>query len=264
VRGRALTIITAGGEFTLTSAAVSVGEALAEAGVALQGLDRSQPAEEEPVPADGEIRIVRVNESLELTQKSLPHETEWQPDDSAELDTISVVQLGQDGVQASRVRVRTEDGQETGRTTDAERVLVQPLTQINGYGSKIVVRTAVVDGISIEYYRAVQVFTTWYSPCNSGVSTCLNGTSSGLPVQKGTIATYLNWYRALKFATVYIPGYGPGQIGDVGAYPDGRPWVDLAFSEADLTPGVQPWSNQYVTMYFTTPIPSYVPPVWPP
>jgi uncharacterized protein YabE (DUF348 family) len=264
VRGRELLIEVHGETISLRSAAATVGEALADAGVALQSLDRSQPAEDQPVPEDGEIHIVRVSESVQLSQQSLPHDTEWLPDDSAELDTISVVQEGQDGVQASRVRVRTEDGEEISRLNDSQRTIVEARDQINGYGTKIVIKTATVDGVTIEYYRAVQVYTTWYSPCNSGGSTCLYGTSSGLPVQKGTIATYLNWYRALKFATVYIPGYGPGQIGDVGAWPDRSvPWVDLAFSEADVAGG-QPWANQYVTMYFTTPIPSYVPPVWPP
>lgn len=263
VRARVLTITLADGPLELYSAATTVGEALADAGIALQGADYSEPAEDLAVPADGAIRIVRVSETVQLIEEALPHQTEWQPDDTAELDTISVVQLGQDGVQASRVRVRYEDGQEVSRQTEAERMLVAPVTQINGYGTKIVIRTAVVDGVTIEYYRAVNVFTTWYSACNSGVSTCLYGTSSGIPLERGVIATYLSWYRELKFATVYIPGYGQGTIGDVGAYPDGRPWVDLAFSESELTGG-NPWANAYVTMYFTTPVPAYVPPVWPP
>jgi uncharacterized protein YabE (DUF348 family) len=262
-RARLLTITLADSALELYSAATTVGEALAAAGIALQGADYSEPAEDLAVPADGAIRVVRVSESVQLVEEALPHQTEWQPDDTAELDTISVVQLGQDGVQASRVRVRYEDGQEVSRQTEAERILVEPMTQINGYGTKIVIRTAVVDGVTIEYYRAVNVFTTWYSACNSGVSTCLYGTSSGLPLQRGVVATYLSWYRELKFATVYIPGYGQGTIGDVGAYPDGRPWVDLAFSESELTGG-NPWVNAYVTMYFTTPVPAYVPPVWPP
>jgi uncharacterized protein YabE (DUF348 family)/3D (Asp-Asp-Asp) domain-containing protein len=238
----------------------TVGQALAEAGIVLQGLDYSRPAEGELIPADRGIRIFRVTESVLLEQESIPHEVEYQEDPEAELDTMSIVQLGQDGVQAARVRIRYENGAEISRAEEAERVLVQPVTQINGYGSQIVIRTVVVDGVTIEYYRAVEVFTTWYSPCNSGVSTCLYGTASGLPVQKGTIATYLNWYRALKFATVYVPGYGPGTIGDTGAYPDGRPWVDLAYGENDA----HNWVNTYVTMYFTTPVPAYVPLVWPP
>lgn len=261
-RGRALKISLGDELVTLRSAAATVGEALADAGIALQGLDRSEPDEDAPVPEDGKIRVRRINESVQLEQTTLPHETEWQADAAAELDTISVVQLGQNGVQAARTRVRYEDGEEASRKEEEQRVLVEAKKQINGYGTKIVVRTVVVDGIEIEYYRAVNVFTTWYSACNSGVSGCLYGTSSGVPLAKGVIATYLTWYRELKFATVYVPGYGTGTIADVGAWPDRSvPWMDLAFDEPVVG---MPWANQYVTVYFTTPIPAYVPPIWPP
>jgi uncharacterized protein YabE (DUF348 family) len=265
IRAQTIEIFAGGETFDLATAATTVGEALAEAGIALQGLDYSEPAEGDPIPEDRQIEVVRVSETVLLEQQIIPHETDWQEDPEAELDTISVVQLGQDGVQAARVRVRYEAGVEVGRQEEGQRVLVKPQTQINGYGTKIVLRTVVVDGVTIEYYRAVQVFTTWYSPCNSGVSSCLYGTSSGMDVTKGTIATYLNWYRALKFTTVYVPGYGPGAIGDVGAYPSGEPWIDLAFSEADVAAaGGQPWANAYVTLYFTTPVPAFVPLTWPP
>lgn len=261
VRARPLSIRLAGQTLQLHSAAASVGEALAQAGIALQGEDYSEPAEDHPVPPDGAIRVVRVTESVQLLQEIVPHETRWQPDDTAELDAQSVVQLGQDGVQAARVRVRYEDGQEVSRQTEAERLLVPPVEQINGYGTKIVIRTAVVDGVTIEYYRAVQVFATSYSPCRSGVpDRCYHGTSHGLPVKQGVVATWYNWYIALGGHTVYIPGYGSAVIADVGAYRDRSvPWIDLAYTD-DAYVG---WA-QYVTMYFTTPVPPDMPLVWPP
>ncbi|MCW5888289.1 MAG: DUF348 domain-containing protein [Anaerolineales bacterium] len=261
VRARPLTVQLAGESHTVYSPAATVGEALAQAGVALQGEDYSVPAEDQPVPADGQIRVVRVQESVQLVQEIVPHETRWQPDDSAELDQQSVVQLGQDGVQAARVRVRYEDGQEVSRQTEAERLLVQPVEQINGYGTKIVIHTAVVDGVTIEYYRAVQVFATSYSPCRSGVpDKCYHGTSLGLPVKRGVIATWYNWYIALGGHSVYIPGYGSAVVADVGAYRDRSvPWIDLAYTDDDYVG----WA-QYVTMYFTTPVPPDVPLVWPP
>ncbi|MCW5874409.1 MAG: DUF348 domain-containing protein [Anaerolineales bacterium] len=261
-RARAFTITLAERTLTQYSAAATVGEALAQAGIALQGEDISEPAEDQPVPADGVIRVVRVTESVQLVQEIIPHETRWQPDDTAELDAISVVQLGQDGVQAARVRVRFEDGQEVSRQNEAERVLVEPLEQINGYGTNVVIRTAVVDGITIEYYRAVQVFATSYSPCRSGVpNQCFHGTSLGAgSPRRGIVATWYNWFIALGGHSVYIPGYGAGIIADVGAYRDRSvPWIDLAFTDADY----EPWAT-YVTMYFTTPVPPDVPLVWPP
>lgn len=262
-RARSLSISLGEQTLALYSAATTVGEALAEAGLALQGEDYSQPAEDQAVPADGAIRVVRVSESVELMQEALPHEIEWQPDAEADLDTISVVQLGQDGVRAARIRVRYEDGQEVARDEDDQRVLVEPITQINGYGTRIVIRTAVVDGVTIEYYRAVQVYATSYSPCRSGVpNQCFYGTSLGLGApRKGIIATWYNWFLALGHHTVYVPGYGPGIIADVGAYPDrSLPWIDLAYSDSDYVA----WGLVPVTMYFTTPVPPDVPLIWPP
>jgi len=262
-RARALTITQGEHSLTQYSTATSVGEALAQAGVALQGEDYSEPAEDQPVPADGVIRVVRVTESVQLVQEIVPHETRWQPDDTAELDAHSVVQLGQDGVQAARVRVRYEDGQEVSRQTEAKRLLVEPLEQINGYGTKIVIHTAVVDGVTIEYYRAVQVYATSYSPCRSGVpNQCFHGTSLGAgSPRRGIVATWYNWFIALGGHSVYIPGYGAGIIADVGAYPDrSLPWIDLAYSDDDYVA----WPRVYVTMYFTTPVPPDVPMVWPP
>lgn len=267
VRAEPLLVIMGDSVTELHSAASTVGDALADAGIALQTLDRSEPAEDEPIPADRRIRVIRVSESVVLEQETLPHEIEWQEDPEAELDTLSVVQEGQDGVSALRVRVRQEEGEEVSRSEEDQRIIVEAKDQINGYGTQIVLKTTVVDGVEIEYYRAVTVFTTWYSPCNSAASTCLYGTSSGLPVQRGTIATYLNWYLALKFTNVYIPGYGVGAIGDNnGANSNGREfWMDLAFSEDEVAAaGGSPWPGGYVTVYFTTPVPAYVPPVWPP
>ena len=265
IRAEPLFIIMGGKSLQIRSSASTVGQVLADAGIALEGLDRSQPNEDQPVPSDRRIRVIRVHETVQLEQEMVSHEIEWQEDPEAEIDTISVIQPGQDGVNVSRVRVRYEDDSETSRQLEGERTLVEPKTQINGYGSQIVLKTATVDGVTFEYYRAVTVYTTWYSPCNSGTGTCLNGTSSGMPVQRGTLATYLSWYRALKGTTVYVPGYGYAAFGDVGGYPTGEPWIDLAFSEEEVAAlDGKPWVNKSVTIYFTTPIPSYVPPVWPP
>jgi uncharacterized protein YabE (DUF348 family) len=70
-RATTLSLVTPDGEqkiqssaFTIGEAALTVGEALAEAGIPLLGLDYSMPAEKEPLPSNGQIRIVRVSESV--------------------------------------------------------------------------------------------------------------------------------------------------------------------------------------------------------
>lgn len=236
------------------TAAATVGEALENAGIALQGLDRSEPSEDQPIPDDRQIRIIRVTENVRLEQKSIPFNISWQQDPEAELGTTSVIQEGIDGVSTTRVRTRFEDEIEVSHYEEENRVVLESRDQINGYGGDVVIRTAIVDGVEIEYWATLTVYVTSYSPCRSGGETCLYGTSSGLPVEKGVVGTYLDWYRAYKGGSIYVPGYGKAVFGDVGSYPDGRPWIDLAYSDADWVG----WS-QWVTIYFTTPIPAAIP-----
>lgn len=254
VRAEPLFIIMGESVYEVRTAATTVGEALADAGIALQGLDRSQPDEDQLIPTDRRIRITRVTETVSLELDVIPHQVSWQQDPEAEVGTTTVMQEGQDGVSATRVRMRYENGEEGSRQEEGVRVLVQARDQINGYGSQFVIRTTVIDGVEIEYWATMTMFATSYSPCRSGVGKCLYGTSSGLPVQKGVVSTYLDWYRAYKGGSIYVPGYGPAVFGDVGRYPDGRAWIDLGYSDADWVG----WS-QWVTVYFTTPIPSSIP-----
>lgn len=249
-RAQTLEIAMAGESFILRTAAGTVGEALAEAGIALQGLDYSKPAEDQTIPAERSIRVMRVRETVQLLTESIPYTIEWQPDPQTEIDGRSVIQLGQNGLRASSVRLRFEDGEEVSRIEESEWVLAEAVTQISGYGTQIVVRTAVVDGVSIEYWRTLELFATSYSPCRSGVEKCYYYTALGDEVKKGIAAVYLSWWYAMGQHTVYVPGYGPAKISDNGAYPDGRPWIDLAYSDDDWIT----WGD-WVTVYFTTPIP---------
>ena len=45
-----------------------LGAALAEAGISLQGMDFSEPAAGDPLPADGVIHVTRVREDVVLAQ----------------------------------------------------------------------------------------------------------------------------------------------------------------------------------------------------
>jgi uncharacterized protein YabE (DUF348 family) len=56
----------------IRSAAGTVGAALAEAGIPLTGLDTSRPVENEALPADGQIQVTRVTESISVELESVP------------------------------------------------------------------------------------------------------------------------------------------------------------------------------------------------
>jgi 3D (Asp-Asp-Asp) domain-containing protein len=257
-RALPITIQTGAVQVTALSAAPAVGEALAESGLSLQGSDYSQPAEDQPIPPDGLIRIVRVREEVLLQQTTIPFENEYVSDPQTPLDQTSVVQAGQAGLLVSRVRVRYEDGTETGRQTEAQWTANQPVTQKIGTGSKINVQTLDTPGGPIEYWRAVNVYATSYSPCRSGTSKCYGFTASGQPVTRGVIGVTTRWYSVMGGQQVYIPGYGRAVIADTGGGIPGKKWIDLGFSDDDY----ESWA-QNVTLYFLTPIPANVPYILP-
>ncbi len=241
-------------ELVTRSAAVTTGQALAEAGVALQGLDYSQPEENAPLPADGRIKVVRVREDVLLSRTAIPFESKSQPDAETELGTKRVIQAGQPGIKVSRQRVRYENGVEVDRQTEAEWVASQPVAQIVGTGIKAVVKKLDTPDGQIEYYRAVTVYATSYSPCRQGMGKCSKSTSSGTPLTKGVVAVTLPWYNQLAGQRIYVPGYGVGVIADVGGGIPGTYWIDLGYDEENFVN----W-HENVTIYFLTPVPANVP-----
>jgi uncharacterized protein YabE (DUF348 family) len=246
-RARPITIHTLAGDVFHVTTAVSVGEALVDAGLALQGLDYSLPAPEETLPADGEIRLVRVREEVLIEQTPLPFEDQYQPVADLEIDNQTIIQTGEYGLAARRVRVRYEDETEVSQSVESEWIAHQPQPRIVGYGTSIVMRTAVVDGITIEYWRALTMWATSYYPAETS-----NTTASGLPLQKGVAAVDI---RYIPFYTrMYVPGYGEVIAADTGSSVVGR-WIDLGYSDEDWVS----W-HSYVTVYFLWPPPDNV--VW--
>jgi len=247
-----LQILVNNGEMNTFAAASTVGDALAQAGVPLQGLDYSLPEASAPLPKDGRVRVVHVNEEIILKQDTIPFEKEFVAAPELALDQVSPLTSGEYGVQVSRERVRYEDGQETDRQTEAEWTAKAPVAQQLGYGTNIDVQTTSTADGTIEYWRAVDVWATSYSPCRSAADRCYYGTAYGIPVEKGVIGVSGAWFSWMAGQRVYVPGYGYGIIADTGGISGN--WIDLGYSDDDY----EPWS-QNVTMYFLTPIPESIP-----
>jgi uncharacterized protein YabE (DUF348 family) len=234
--------------------ASTVGTALAEASLSLQGMDFSIPAEDESIPADGKIRIVHVTEQIIIEQEPLPFGVQYQAASEVDLDTQAVLQVGEYGLTAQRVRIIYEDGVEVSRQTEEEWVARQPQDRIIGYGTKITLQTTKTADGPITYWRAVEVYASTYSPCHSGVpDKCYTHTSSGKPVQKGVVAVTLAWYRYMQGLPVYVPNYGYGTIEDVGGGLPDRYWIDLGYSDDDWVG----WGG-WTTIYFLAPAPANI------
>lgn len=250
-------IITINGEkFNRRSAAQTVGQALAEAGLPLLGLDFSLPAASAPLPADGQIQLLRQTEILSPALTALPFQTQYVESAELPLGVEDILQPGAPGVALRLTRIRLVDGVENSRIEETGRTLVPPQDRISGRGTQISLQTLSTPGGALQYWRAISMYATSYSPCRSGVpGRCFNGTASGLPVQRGVVAFSRAWYNQLAGARVYIPGYGEALVADVGGgFPDGRAWIDLGYSDSDW----QEWSG-WVTVYFLAPAPASIP-----
>jgi resuscitation-promoting factor RpfB len=252
--GHEIVIMVEGTQVRMRSMAATVGQALAEAGVPLVGLDYSLPDESAPLPEDGQIRIVRVVESVILTQRIIPFNTRTELSADVELDHQELVQGGEPGLAIARTRTRSEDGVQVSQDSESESIIRPPQDSIMGIGTKIVIRTTTVDGVTFDYYRVLRMYATSYSPCRSLTpnGNCSYGTSSGMPAQKGIVAFQYYWYLLFGFDHLYIPGYGFATVGDVGgSNMTSHYWLDLGYNDNDYVP----WA-QWVTVYFLPPVPA--------
>jgi uncharacterized protein YabE (DUF348 family) len=246
-RAQPITISYAGGTLSSQSAARTVGEALAEVGLPLQGMDYSLPAAEAALPKDGRIKLVRVAEEFLLETQPVPFETETKPDAKVDLDTKQVVQAGSYGLSIERIRIRREDGVEVSRVVEGDYLAQAPQPQIIGVGTKIVPKTLKTADGTIKYWRAINVYAVSYNPTSNGGY----GTATGIPLAKGVVAVDPNLIP--YYTKLYIPGYGMGVAADTGGGIKGR-IIDLGYGDDDYVS----W-HQWVTIYLLWPPPENVP-----
>ena len=249
-RSRSLLIEVDGNLVITRAVGPTVGEALAEASIALVGFDYTEPGVNNLIPADGTIRVVRVREEVQVELEPLPIKTVYQSAPDVEIDNYKVLDAGTYGVLASWIRIRRENSEEVDRIVEDQVEIMEPQPRVIGYGTKIIVRTLNTPSGPVEYWRAVSMYATAYSPCHSAADRCYYHTSSGKLVQQGVVAFVLRWYLDMKGWPVYIPGYGHATVEDVGGGIPGRYWIDLGYSDDDIVS----W-NQWVTVYFLTPVP---------
>lgn len=226
----------------------TVGEALAEAGISLQGLDYSKPDATDPIPPDGKIQVIRVREVLLLESEPIPYESQTQPVADLEIDNRTIVQSGIFGLNTKRIRVRYEDEVETSRQVEDEYISQEPQPEIIGYGTQISPKTINTPDGPITYWRALSMYAVSYNVTSNGGY----GTATGIPLDKGIAAIDPNF---IPYGTrMYVPGYGEALAADTGGGIKGR-MIDLGYLDENYVS----W-HEWVTVYFLWPPPENV--VW--
>ena len=223
----------------------TVGEVLAELGVALVGKDYVEPALDAEIRPEMRIRVVRVVEKTVVEQEQIPFETDWVADASLELDHRRVDEAGHNGLRRRRYRAVYEDGQEVERYLEDDWSAREPETRRISYGTRIVVRTLDTPEGPIEYWRRIRVFLTSYTEATCGKSPgdpTYGITRLGWKMRHGIIAVDPQVIRLRS--QLYVPGYGPGVAGDTGGLITGR-HIDLGHDVDNFVMYFQ-WAYVYV------------------
>jgi uncharacterized protein YabE (DUF348 family) len=245
-----VTILVDGRTITTRTAHPNALDVLADMGITLVGNDYTRPGPETPLSPDTVIAVVRVTEDFRLADQPIAYQTIYQADERLEIDTRQIISPGVPGIMRQRIRVRYENGTAVSETVDGEWTAKEPVTEVVGYGTKIVPRILNTPDGAVEYWRVVKMRVTSYHAGSSGKpleAPDYGITASGLPAQKGVVAVdraIIPWRT-----WVYVPGYGVGYAGDTGGGVHGR-WIDLGYAEDAYIP----WSG-YVDVYYLTPIP---------
>ncbi len=247
-RSRALTIVADGRRQETRTNRATIGDALAEAGIILSGLDYTVPAEDESVVGGISVRVIRVTEDVLTEQETIPYDSVYQPDENLELDRRQVLQGGLNGVIERTIRIRYENGTEVRREVEAENVVQELQNEIVAYGTQIVIRTVDTPDGPVEYWRHLSVYATSYHPAALGGD---NITATGRVLEFGVVAADP---RIIPYYTrVYVPSYGVGEILDTGGPRSSPYWIDLGYSDEDF----QGWSRLW-EIYLLTPVPETV------
>ncbi|MBZ0307337.1 MAG: ubiquitin-like domain-containing protein, partial [Anaerolineae bacterium] len=155
IRSRPVTIFMDSRSMVTRTTAATVQVALAELGIVLSGLDYVIP--HETAAFDSTIRIVRVMETFEIVEESLPYRTLMRPDENLPLDTRMTLQIGENGLLKKRFRVRVEDGQVISRILMDSWVENAPIDEVVTYGTQIQTHTLSTVQGDIKYWRVLKM-----------------------------------------------------------------------------------------------------------
>jgi 3D (Asp-Asp-Asp) domain-containing protein len=148
------------------------------------------------------------------------------------------------------MRVHLQDGIAGDVELTDEWVQTPPVSRVVGYGMSIPIRIIDTPYGPVEYWRAVPMYVTSYSPSRAGTpldAPWFGLTRTGKVLKKGMVATDKS---LIPLGTpVYVPGYGLATVEDTGSGVRGR-MIDLGYEDHNF----RSW-RAYLTVYLRTPVP---------
>ena len=240
---------------------LTVEQALSGAGIALGALDRVEPALAATLAEATNIRVIRVRQSQEHYQESVPFERQRIYDPDLPLGLRQQVQAGSPGTLIRRIETFTEDGEVVSRKVAEDWLEDEPRAAVVAYGTKRLSgpmasleaaknlpRYNAVASDTLAVRRVLRVVATGYEagPRSTGKrpgDQWYGFTSIGWRATPGIIAVDPN---VIPYRTrLYVPGYGFGIAGDTGSAIVGHR-IDLFYNtEQDAAR----WGRQNLSVY---------------
>lgn len=136
-----VTVVDGGKSYKISTTAQNVGEALADANIALGPKDQLRPEASAALGIDAKIQITRVEEFEEEKTESLAFQTKQENNPEALIGHEEVVQPGQSGEQLVKYFVRLKDGKEIYRSKISAKITRAAVARVVRVGTKIVVES---------------------------------------------------------------------------------------------------------------------------
>ena len=250
-RAKEVTIVADKRTIQVRTLAPTLAKLLEQQGITLAPADRLSVPLDTPIKEGLSAKVTRVKEDVITEQDIVPFVTEKRFTQELDLDTKATIQQGSNGIRKRQIRIMYEDGEEVRRIKEKEWMDVAVKNTIVGYGMRPVIRELSTPDGTIQYWRKMRVYATWYSPADAGKAPDNPGygiTSMGVQVRKGVVAvdpTVIPYYTRF-----YVPGYGSATALDTGGAIKGD-IIDLGF--ADDEP--KTWGSRWTDIYLLAPAP---------
>ncbi|MDR7423182.1 MAG: ubiquitin-like domain-containing protein [Armatimonadota bacterium] len=214
-------IIADGGSHVRVTAARTVDDVLAEAGVPVGAADRVYPAPGTEVWAGATVRVVRIVTRIVAVEERMPFNRVTLGDATMPRGLQKVVQLGRPGARLHRVAVTTADGVVVRREPVEAVITRPPLDRIVHVGTRRTVASRGEFAGREMVYMEATAYAPWHGKGVDGT------TAIGLEAGYGVVAVDP---RVIPLRSLlYIEGYGRAIAGDTGGAIKGYR-IDLGYN----------------------------------
>lgn len=213
----------------VVSNAETVAALLDEQSVHVGPNDVVQPALDEPVPANGSVRVTRVVSWDKTEKRKIGEQVVHRIDFSLSPGTTKIVAKGAPGEREVMVRFTQRDDQAVSASIVSSYVVKKPRPRIiaEGVGEYAAFERFARGGIEHTSYVAANALAMIATAYTANCIGCSGITASGRPAGHGIVAVDPG---VIALGTkLFIPGYGFAVAGDTGGAIRGRR-IDLGFN----------------------------------